>query len=29
MNDQQSAGAFLFVLSIALFAVLSIYLVFS
>ncbi len=29
MNDQQSAGAVLFVLAIAIFAVLSIYLTFS
>ena len=29
MRDQQNAGAFLFVLSIVLFAALSIYLVFS
>jgi len=29
MNDQQSAGALLFVLGIAIFAVLSIYLTFS
>lgn len=29
MSDQQSAGAFLFVLGIAIFAVLSIYLTFS
>ncbi len=29
MNDQQSAGAFLFVLGIVIFTALSIYLVFS
>jgi hypothetical protein len=29
MNDQQSAGAVLFVLAIAIFGVLSIYLIFS